>query len=477
MEKIRRICPGFKEELALTAYYRHQRSNSCPGRQHYERIPTQTSGDSGSESSFDEHDHQTREGELDSSFCFSDCEPVLTREDAVEPLLDDPNDDDAEIDDMLEQENSSESECSFHDEEIWDDSSSTSDEVIHSESYKSKEIVLGICVFINFFQLFYKVSERAILALLVFLRTLLSLIVQLNVVAELISKSLQTIKHALRSKFGQNSVTEYVVCPKCNSLYMLQDCIIRQNGREESWLCEYVMYSRHPQISRRSKCYAQLLKRISTAKGSKLVPRKVFIYNSIISAVTSMVTRKDFLLKCEHWRNRHHNLPAGVFADVYEGQVWKEFRSLLGRPFLAQPNNHNYDETPYSAGVLYFVIQNLPRSERYRFENIILTGIIPGPREPKKHIKTFLLPIVADLKKLYTGIIIPNRQSFCGTTLIHAAISCISCDLPATRKVCGFYSFSSLYGCTKCLKEMSLIYLIVNQTTLDLILLHGNLET
>ena len=190
MEKIRRICPGCKEELALTAYYRRQRSNNCPGKQHYEQIPTQTLGDSGSESSFDEHDHQTREGELDSSFCFSDCEPVLTYEDAVEPLLDDPSDDDAEIDDMLEQESSSESECSLHDEEIWDDSSSTSDdEVIHSESYESKEIVLGICIFINFFQLFYKVSERAILALLVFLRTLLSF-VQLNVVAELIPKSL-----------------------------------------------------------------------------------------------------------------------------------------------------------------------------------------------------------------------------------------------------------------------------------------------
>lgn len=29
----------------------------------------------------------------------------------------------------------------------------------------------------------------------------------------------------------------------------------------------------------------------------------------------------------------------------------------------------------------------------------------------------------------------------------------VSCDLPATRKVCGFYSFSSLHGCSKCLKE------------------------
>ena len=47
----------------------------------------------------------------------------------------------------------------------------------------------------------------------------------------------------------------------------------------------------------------------------------------------------------------------------------------------------------------------------------------------------------------------PNPTSFCSTTLIRAVVSCVSCDLPATRKVCGFYSFSSLYGCSKCLKQ------------------------
>ena len=112
-----------------------------------------------------------------------------------------------------------------------------------------------------------------------------------------------------------------------------------------------------------------------------------------------------------------------------------------------------YDETPYSAGVIYFVVQNLPRSERYKFENIILAGIIPGPKEPKKHINTFLSPIVEDLKQLYRGIVVPNFESYCGTTLIRAVVSCVSCDLPATRKMCGFYSFNSLHGCSKCLKK------------------------
>ena len=32
------------------------------------------------------------------------------------------------------------------------------------------------------------------------------------------------------------------------------------------------------------------------------------------------------------------------------------------------------------------------------------------------------------------------------------ALSCISSDLPATRKICGFYGYHAHYGCSKCLK-------------------------
>ena len=39
----------------------------------------------------------------------------------------------------------------------------------------------------------------------------------------------------------------------------------------------------------------------------------------------------------------------------------------------------------YSVGI-YFVIMNLPRSQRFKFENVILVGIIPSlESEPKLH--------------------------------------------------------------------------------------------
>ena len=88
--------------------------------------------------------------------------------------------------------------------------------------------------------------------------------------------------------------------------------------------------------------------------------------------------------------------------------MWKDLESINHRPLLSQANNlalmlnidcfNFYEETPYSAGVKYFVVQNLPRSENFKFENIALAGVIPGPNEPRKHTNTFLSPIVDDLK-------------------------------------------------------------------------------
>jgi len=36
---------------------------------------------------------------------------------------------------------------------------------------------------------------------------------------------------------------------------------------------------------------------------------------------------------------------------------------------------------------------------------------------------------------------------------IKLALSCVTCDIPATRKVCGFLGHNSELGCNKCLKK------------------------
>ena len=123
---------------------------------------------------------------------------------------------------------------------------------------------------------------------------------QLNTeVALLLPRSIQTIRKLLRQE--NTGIREYVVCPRCNALYSMKDCIVHQNGRNESQVCGYVMYPNHPHLSKRNKCNTVLLKKIRVGCKNKLVPRKTFVYNSVIDGLKSLVCRRGFLQKCEHW--------------------------------------------------------------------------------------------------------------------------------------------------------------------------------
>jgi len=111
--------------------------------------------------------------------------------------------------------------------------------------------------------------------------------------------------------------------------------------------------------------------------------------------------------------------------------------------------------TEYSVGVMYLVIQNLPRSARYKTENIILVGIIPGPKEPKHTVNSFLRPLVEELKEFWTGIDIDCKYHPLGKVFVRAALTCCVSDIPATRKLCGFVGHSAALGCSKCAKKFT----------------------
>ena len=91
-----------------------------------------------------------------------------------------------------------------------------------------------------------------------------------------------------------------------------------------------------------------------------------------------------------------------MLCDIYDGQVWKDFQYVNEEPFLAVPHNlalmlnidwfRPFKHTPYSVGAVYIVITNLCRAMRFKKENFILVGLIPGPGEPPIHMNTYLNP-------------------------------------------------------------------------------------
>lgn len=116
-----------------------------------------------------------------------------------------------------------------------------------------------------------------------------------------------------------------------------------------------------------------------------------------------------------------------------------------------------FDHTPYSIGVIYLVFMNLPRSERFKRENVILVGIIPGPKEPPLNINAYLSPLVDELLILWNeGVKIRHYGSQIFPECFKAALLCVACDMPASRKVCGFTGHHSKKGCNKCTKTFNI---------------------
>ena len=64
----------------------------------------------------------------------------------------------------------------------------------------------------------------------------------------------------------------------------------------------------------------------------------------------------------------------------------------------------------HSVGVIYLVLVNLPREIRFRKKNVIIIGVIPGPKKPKGNINFFLKPLVDELLDLWNGIIIKKKK-------------------------------------------------------------------
>ena len=62
-----------------------------------------------------------------------------------------------------------------------------------------------------------------------------------------------------------------------------------------------------------------------------------------------------------------------------------------------------------------------------------------------------MYPLIHDLLQLWEGVLlkIPGH----GEINVRAALLCVSSDVPATRKLCGFADHAAGFGCSKCLKK------------------------
>ena len=127
--------------------------------------------------------------------------------------------------------------------------------------------------------------------------------------------------------------------------------------------------------------------------------------------------------------------------------VPRNYGLMLNFDFF-QPIKHRKD---YSVGVLYLVLLNLPRHLRFKWENVIVVGIVPSLDGEPKSLNEFLQPAVDELQALWEGARLKSSLSSI-PLMFRAALLCVSADIPAARKLCGFKGHSAYRGCSRCLK-------------------------
>ena len=358
----------------------------------------------------------------------------------------------------------SSSEFESEDEEL--EPSLNSPPPVCEANNQAQILVRWMVIFIRLWQALFTISDAAVGLLLKFMVAffrLLASLLHIPLLVELaagIPGTLYLLKKYLQS--GTESFTSYVVCPKCFTLYHIEDCFyVYEGGDKIPKKCSNVQFPNHPQRSYRLPCGTPLLTKINMSGGKvKYVPRYTYAYQSIKQSLQRLLYRPGFTELLEHWRIRQPN--DGFMSDVYDGRVWSDFQSEKFFNFLQNKRCYGvmlnfdffqpYKHTPESYGVFYMTLMNLPRDQRFKQENVLLVGIIPA-FEHEPNLNSFMKPIVRELKEFWNpGVKLFTAESPRFKLHFRLALMCVACDIPAARKVCGFMGHGATLGCSRCLK-------------------------
>ena len=280
------------------------------------------------------------------------------------------------------------------------------------------------------------------------------------------SEDFPTSAYMARNLLGIGKLEKgYAVCLSCNALY--NNTKISANQNDQAFTrskCTHVEFLNHPIKSKRNPCGSELLKKVPVNNGYVWRPNITYPLIPLKIQLLSMFQRQGFEEQLRKWTNR--DVGNESMSDIYDGRIWKTFPSSLEDPnsrfFTPETADSNlgiminldwfqpFESSEYSTGAIYGVICNLPRDVRFKKENMLTLGLLPGPKEVKKHrMNHFLAPIVDELLELWNGYDLPVSNG----KRIRVAVICCSSDIPAARKLCGH--ISALAACHRCYKRAS----------------------
>ncbi|MBW0496658.1 hypothetical protein O181_036373 [Austropuccinia psidii MF-1] len=114
-------------------------------------------------------------------------------------------------------------------------------------------------------------------------------------------------------------------------------------------------------------------------------------------------------------------------------------------------NAHGKSTRLSSIGPIILICLNLPPSDRLKPENVYVSGIIPGTKEPTALQLNYLLTsLIKELKELWQGYRFSPTSTGPSGSFNHVSILMDIADVVAMRKVTRFISHSGNHFCNFC---------------------------
>ena len=90
----------------------------------------------------------------------------------------------------------------------------------------------------------------------------------------------------------------------------------------------------------RDPCNVTLLKSVTLSSGKYIFyPYLTYCYLGINISLQQLLKKPDFILPvCASWHVRKSGSP-DMYMDIYDGNVWKDFKKYNGVDFLNNENN------------------------------------------------------------------------------------------------------------------------------------------
>ena len=278
--------------------------------------------------------------------------------------------------------------------------------------------------------------------------------------------------------------TSYLQCPACYALYPYPGTGFQQLPPNTIEHCT------HRPTPESSPCGVPLWRDRRVGAAALKVPCRKYVHQSLKEWVGRLLTRPGI----EDILDAAYDRPSvDRMANIWDSPVLRTIRDVDNTPFFAKHGNEARlafslgadsfhplgsleAKQTMSATAMYMVLLNFPKDERFKYKNMYLVGVIPGPSKLSlAQINHALSLLVLELLEFWKGVYYTRTYKFPGGRFLKGAMIPLVSDMLAARQVAGFGSVTSTFFCTFCLLTIQDIENLTKRTWPERTL-HNHLE-